>query len=198
MPKFPIVGMQFRPVEGIPAPTIMTLLPPGTPLYLVRQPDNEYDYNAIQVWIKNTAEVIPESLEDIKESCVNKEGQPYECPDLTQPLMLGFLKAKTIDDDVQGADVLAPRIDAMVAAGEIASAEEIPCELVYGESGKPGLKISETEAPDATAPSMSEDFEADRAFLNGEDQLETDDDENEDDLDLEDIGAGEPDEFKEE
>jgi hypothetical protein len=135
MPKFPIVGMQFRPTEGIPAPTIMSLLPPGSPLYLKRDPGNEYDANAIQVWIKNVAEVIPESLGDIEDACVDRNGEAYDCPDLTQPLMLGFIKAKTISDDVQGADVLAPRIDAMLAEGTLENEADIPCELVYGESG---------------------------------------------------------------
>jgi hypothetical protein len=198
MPKFPIVGMQFRVADGIPAPTIMSLLPPGSPLYLQREPGNPHDSNAIQVWIKGVASVIPESLDDIKEACVDKDGTPYECPDLSSPLMLGFIKAKTISDDVQGSDVLAPRIDAMIAEGLIENESVIPCELVYGESGRPALRILEGKEPDLDAATaaefvpvggtyegigtedisqtetvgFSEDFEKDAAFLNGDDQLE--------------------------
>lgn len=49
MPKFeaPIVGMHFRP----PAKDVINMLPSGADLELRRQPDNEYDANAVQVFL---------------------------------------------------------------------------------------------------------------------------------------------------
>ena len=41
----PLVGMHFRP----PAKDVVNLLPAGCPLILQRQPDNQYDINAVQV-----------------------------------------------------------------------------------------------------------------------------------------------------
>lgn len=46
-----IRGMGFRP----PAKAIIESLKAGAPLELVREPSNEYDPNAVQVWCKPTA-----------------------------------------------------------------------------------------------------------------------------------------------
>ena len=48
----PIVGMHFRP----PAKALVATLRPGTPLVARREPDNEFDPNAIRVLV--TSEVI--------------------------------------------------------------------------------------------------------------------------------------------
>ena len=139
MPKFPLVGMSHR----FPANAVLGLLPPESPLYLVREPSNQYDPNAIQVWVENFA-----ALTD-RESCLAVENdcalQDRPVPDLTLPFMLGYIKAQTIDDDNLGADQLAPRIDALVESGEIESAADIPCALIYGSSGRPAVMIVEPE-----------------------------------------------------
>lgn len=49
----PMVGMRFRP----PALAVLANLPSGTPLQMVREPDNQYDSNAIKV-------VLPEGWKD--------------------------------------------------------------------------------------------------------------------------------------
>lgn len=134
MPKFPIVGMAHRK----PAPAVMALLPPDTRLYLVREPSNEFDVNAIQVWIEDFAGKFPASVEEVADSCRSLE---IEMPDLSQPFMLGYIKAASVNEHVLGAEYLAPNIDQMVNAGEIESAADIPCKLVYGESGRPSLEI---------------------------------------------------------
>jgi hypothetical protein len=44
---FPIVGMKFRP----PALALVDALAIDTPLLLIAEPDNNYDPNAIMVWL---------------------------------------------------------------------------------------------------------------------------------------------------
>jgi hypothetical protein len=46
---FPIVGAFYRP----PAQALLAVLPIGTPLTLIAEPDNPYDPNAIAVWLKS-------------------------------------------------------------------------------------------------------------------------------------------------
>lgn len=45
---FAIVGMKHRNAEALVAS-----LPPGEPLTLVREPNNKYDPNAVQVWARD-------------------------------------------------------------------------------------------------------------------------------------------------
>jgi hypothetical protein len=47
----PIVGSKYRP----PASTILSILPVGQELELVPEPGNEFDENAIAVWIDGSA-----------------------------------------------------------------------------------------------------------------------------------------------
>jgi hypothetical protein len=54
-----IVGSFYRPG----AQNILKFLPPGTDLYLIREPDNEYDPNAVAVYI---------SPKDIPQTCYEK------------------------------------------------------------------------------------------------------------------------------
>jgi hypothetical protein len=51
----PLVGMHFRP----PAKAILSVLPSNCPLYVVPEPDNPYDANALQVFVRSAD--IPES-----------------------------------------------------------------------------------------------------------------------------------------
>ena len=50
-----LVGMHFRP----PAKQTVSCLPSGTPLRLQPEPDNPYDPEALQVWVRSAH--IPES-----------------------------------------------------------------------------------------------------------------------------------------
>jgi hypothetical protein len=51
----PIVGAFYRP----PAAKLIEALPIGTPLFLLAEPDNQHDPNAIAVWLESHN--IPES-----------------------------------------------------------------------------------------------------------------------------------------
>lgn len=160
MSSFPLVGMSHR----FPANTVLSLIPPCTALYLVREPDNQYDPNAIQVWIENFAEATDQdSVEAVETDCL---AQDKPMPDLSIPFMLGYIKAQTIDEDHLGADFLAPKIDAMIAAGEISAASEVPVILTYGSSGRPSVELDEgsdeyldEDIETGDADSLEEDFD---------------------------------------
>ena len=47
--SIPLVGAHFRP----PAKALIQSLPVGQVLRLSREPDNQYDTNAIQVWLRH-------------------------------------------------------------------------------------------------------------------------------------------------
>lgn len=55
-----IMGANFRP----PAQAIINALRAGTELKLVREPSNEYDSNAVQIWCKPT-DVKPEDRQEL-------------------------------------------------------------------------------------------------------------------------------------
>ena len=60
---FPIVGAFYRP----PAKALIEALAVGTPLMLLAEPENEFDKNAVAVWLKSSD--IPEaSKEKLEES----------------------------------------------------------------------------------------------------------------------------------
>lgn len=141
MTKFPLVGMGHHK----PAPTILSLLPADTPLALVRDAGNQYDPNAIQVHIVGFASQFPESVDDIVDACT-EEG--IDCPDLTGSVMLGFIKATNVNEEVLGAETLAPRIDKMLEDGEISDYSEVPVKLVYGTTGRPAVTIETSEDED--------------------------------------------------
>lgn len=151
--RFPIVGMQHHK----PAPTIMSLLPVGTPLYLELEPTNQYDPNAIKVWIEDfSAHTDSEGIEAVQAACISDE---MECPALDQPVFLGYIKAKTLDEEHLGADILAPNIQKMLEAGDITDPKEIPCTLYYGSSGRPSLVITSDSAPAEPASDEPSSFD---------------------------------------
>lgn len=79
----PIVGMHFRP----PAKLILEYLPSGTPLMLVREPDNPYDENAVKVML------LPEHLPsdaDFQESLASF-GHDYEVLCSGPPIHLAYI-----------------------------------------------------------------------------------------------------------
>lgn len=73
--KYAIVGARFRP----PAQDILNVLPAGTPLMLVRQPENPYDARACAVML-DWAD-FPDTISQFG-------------ADLPNPLHLGFIPAK--------------------------------------------------------------------------------------------------------
>jgi hypothetical protein len=112
--KAPIVGMYFHP----PAEDVINLLSGGTELRVVRQPDNPHDPNACQVLLDGFCEGgIHEDL--FHQFC--------EHPRANNPLMLGYIGAKTGD-----AMVLASAMDAI-------GIKECTGELTFGLDGKPAF-----------------------------------------------------------
>lgn len=126
----PLVGMHFRP----PAKAILGCLPQGAELRLLREPGNEFDPNAIQVWCKSTA--IPESqLPDLD---LQSTGFGFSAKDIMgqEEWWLGFIASKPPKGAAQGnkyAPELAPKMDQQ---------ESIPkARLVFDGAGKPLVEI---------------------------------------------------------
>lgn len=176
--KFPVVGMQHR----FPSAMVLSLIPPGTEFYLVREPDNPHDENAIQVWVDDLPGILTgDDLESINSACVEQEKEPL---DWSKPFMLGYIKALSVNQDVVGAEVLAPRIDALVESGAIDSASDIPVILVYGESGRPAVEIVEkTEEDGATGEEEAAVAEVEDADLAEESYEEDEEDEEDEEFD---------------
>ncbi len=175
--KFPVVGMQHR----FPAAMILSLIPPGTEFFLRREPDNPHDPNAIQVWVEDLRTILSDDdMEQVDNACTE---QDKNTPEWSEPFMLGYIKALSVNETVVGAEVLAPRIDSLIESGAIDSAEEIPVVLVYGESGRPAVEIVEDEEGKEEEAPLAEVDEDD---LDEENYGEEDEDESEDD-ELEDL-----------
>jgi HIRAN domain len=128
----PIVGMAFRP----PAAAVMQQLPFETKLLLKREPENEYDSNAIRVLLPGfSANGIHK---DLFESCFEQalpdefeagRGVWNRCQ-LTNPLHLGYVKAK---------DGPAAEISALLDARGIS---EIEAKLSATETGQPAAHFT--------------------------------------------------------
>lgn len=170
--KFPVVGMQHR----FPAPIVLSLIPPGSELYLEREPENPHDSNAIKVMVEDVTELLDEdSLNEVAAAC---EAQGVTLPDWAEPFQLGYIKALSINEEVVGAEVLAPRIDRLIESGEIDDASEITVQLVYGESGRPAVQLVDVEGSSEDA-AIAEASDEDLAEVEAEDEPE-DDEENDD------------------
>ena len=69
--KYSIVGMQFRGTE-----VMVKALPEGSAVKLVREPKNEYDANAIQVWIEDKlVGYIPKKENHALAASMDKDGK---------------------------------------------------------------------------------------------------------------------------
>lgn len=162
--RHPLVGMSHR----LPANAVLGFLPPETSLYFVREPENQYDPNAIQVWLKNPREAIAdeEALESLN-VILREAGK--DILNWDEPFMLGYMKAQSIDDEHPGADIMAPRIDKMVEDGTIGSAAEIPVILVYGTTGRPSVQIVD---PNSDSEEVGDMDSSDAEAMSGASALE--------------------------
>lgn len=123
----PIVGMAFRP----PAQDVIMLLPVGAKLYLVREPDNPHDPDAIKVLLLDFDENGPyaELFEHLGEMV---EADTYghlrwTVESLTNPFHLGY-----IANSPKTGGKFASEICAWIVPDEKKEAT-----LVYSASGKP-------------------------------------------------------------
>ena len=81
----PIVGAFYRP----PAKALIEILPIGTPLFLIAEPDNPYDPNAIAVFLESAN--IPDAAQATLEETLPPFGFSVEQV-LSQPAWhLGYL-----------------------------------------------------------------------------------------------------------
>lgn len=74
-----IRGMHFRTSDQnnpAPAKLLVETLPNGTELKLVREPGNEYDRNAIQVWLAQSA--LPEWLDEVTDPLSDAAAQKLD------------------------------------------------------------------------------------------------------------------------
>lgn len=119
---YPIVGAHFRP----PAKIILQFLPGGAPLTMEREPTNEFDANAIAVYVEPSA--IPEH---VREECgIQATGFGYSIEDIMSHARwhLGYVPAKF-------ATGLAPAMD--LALGGPDSLPAVPATLTFDSKGKP-------------------------------------------------------------
>jgi hypothetical protein len=138
MPKFlaPLVGMHFRP----PAKALLSVLPQGHPLYLRREPHNEYDPHAVAVDLLTAT--LPERLHEDLAQMLPPMGHTLEDFLSQERWHLGYLanKAKTGGEFATQVSPLLERIEARVIAGELegeAAVALIAASLVYDERGLP-------------------------------------------------------------
>lgn len=124
----PLVGMRFRP----PALTILQGLGMDQKLILRREPENQYDPNAIAVDMpENWQEALPELAEEAR---TEAQSLGLELPSTPQ---LGYIRAVEAKD-------WAPILDQL-------SSEDIPfprSRLTFSSSGSPQVTI-EVEDSDA-------------------------------------------------
>lgn len=83
--EFPIVGVHFHP----PASALVNAIPPCTTLWLRAEPSNQYDPNAIGVWIKPSE--IPLSAYDHLNEELEKSGTNMEDLLEIDEIMLGYI-----------------------------------------------------------------------------------------------------------
>lgn len=83
--RYAIVGMPFREKEGIPANAILKEVPPDEPCVLVRDPENRYDRNAVQVWVRDQhVGFIPKTQNAVLAKFIDENGKHW-----TQPVTAG-------------------------------------------------------------------------------------------------------------
>ena len=81
----PIVGSFYRP----PAKTLIEALPIGTPLFLLAEPDNQYDANAIAVYFES--QNIPESSHGQLDEALSQYGFSLDTIIAQDQWHLGYL-----------------------------------------------------------------------------------------------------------
>jgi len=80
MKSYSIVGMNYQKSEQF-----IELLPPGTPVTLVREPTNQYDANAIAVWIDGRkVGFIPKKQNGVLSQFIDQAGKPLKDIDLQE------------------------------------------------------------------------------------------------------------------
>jgi len=124
-----IVGMHFRP----PAKAIMAVLPTGAELRLEREPENQYDVNAVKVLVASAA--IPKSQHEDLDLQASGFGHSLE-EILAEPFWhLGYIAAKPPKgrEGCALATVISPRL---------AKGEPYKAKLVFDSAGLPLAEVT--------------------------------------------------------
>lgn len=121
--RFPIVGARFRP----PAQALINSLAVGTPLTVIAEPDNQYDPNAIAVWLytKDLPEASQEALK------------------VTGPES-GWTLAKIFSEEVFHLGFIPKEMAAeLKASGSIRDNEPVSVTFEVNASGQPRVRFAE-------------------------------------------------------
>lgn len=123
--SLPIVGAFYRP----PAQAVLAVLPVGSPLMLVAEPENPHDQNAVAVWM-NTQD-IPEASYDKLRTTLPDSGHTLESLLKEGELHLGYI----------------PRELAAKLRGDGTVTEDEPLKgfLLFSPSGTPRVRLGVLE-----------------------------------------------------
>ena len=130
--SLPIVGARFRP----PASGLLSVLGAGSKLLVRREPDNQYDANALQVLVRH--EVLDELPNQQLQSAVegfgfttNGDGRvcdPVSQQELPGPIHLGYIPRGD-------AEMLAASFDETVT-------REVSASLTFDLQGRPAVSFA--------------------------------------------------------
>lgn len=122
----PIVGAFYRP----PAKVVLQSLAVGTPMFLMAEPENQYDPNAIAVWM-NTSD-IPQASQDELEGALPQFGFTLAQVLEMEQIHLGYIPKE-----------MAAKI---VASGKLGSA---PYDVTYSTSPSGSPRVRSVDPLDA-------------------------------------------------
>jgi hypothetical protein len=121
---YPIVGAFFRP----PAKTILDILPIGTPLTLLAEPENEYDTNAIAIYIAfSVINTMSEESLGALDASLTSSGFNLARLEEMEHIHLGYIPK-----------AIAARLK---ANGRIVDNTEVEGEFVCSTAGAPKVRI---------------------------------------------------------
>lgn len=126
-----LVGMHFRP----PAKLILETLKSGTPLQLAHEPDNEYDANAVRVFVRLGE--VPESQHARLEAELPGFGWDIETfrsrAEVGESLMLGYIAASKNKALKDQSEFVSNEV--FLAAQELVAWEDCSIRLGFAPSG---------------------------------------------------------------
>jgi hypothetical protein len=120
---FPIVGMFYRP----PAKALIDALAVGTPLLLIAEPENNFDPNAVAVWLHS---------KDIPEAS-------YTALEETLP-PFGWTLEKVLEEEEHHLGYIPKEMAAQLkACGAVKDGEAVEVTFSTSASGAPRVKFAE-------------------------------------------------------
>jgi hypothetical protein len=123
--RFPIVGARHRP----PAVALINALPVGAPLTVIAEPENQYDPNAIAVWLYTKD--LPEASREALKETGPQSGWPFDKIMAQEVFHLGYIPKELAAE--------------LKASGAIRDNEPVDVTFAVNASGQP--RVLFTEAP---------------------------------------------------